>query len=154
MNYFLNKDNTRKHIYYMKYDTTKYSLNIKVKGNSSIVIKVFDPNLTVKPIVNGGDTSVNISDFEEKFKKLATIILNYLYASDDETSSGDLGILLDEVERLKCVDLLEAKKNMEIAEYNNYLEKITFLERELKQKQMMISFRESLNEDLSNFKSR
>ena len=95
-----------------------------------------------------------VSDFENKFKKLATIILNYLYSSDDDQNSGDLGILLDEVERLKCEDLLEVKKNMEIAEYNKYLEKLIFLERELKQKQMMISFRESLNEELTNFKSR
>lgn len=154
MNYFLKKDNNIKHIYYMKYDTTKYSLNIKVKGNSCITIKVFDPNLTVKPIINGISNIDKVSDFENKFKKLATIILNYLYSSDDETSSGDLGILLDEVERLKCEDLLEVKKNMEIAEYNKYLEKLIFLERELKQKQMMISFKESLNEELTNFKSR
>lgn len=153
MKYFLDKDNARKHIYYMKYDTDKYALNIKVKGNSSITIKVFDPNLTVKPIVNNVKCEPTFSDFEAKFKKLATIILNYLY-NDEDASSGDIEILLDEIERLKCVDLLEEKKHLEIDQYNNYLDKITFLERELKQKQMMLTFRESLNEELTSFKSR
>lgn len=91
--------------------------------------------------------------FEIKFDKLSQIIMKFLYEEDDSSDEGDFIILLDEVARLEALVENKYKRFLEVEEYKNYIHRLAFLDSQLREKIMMINYRDSLYNEVRQGRS-
>lgn len=66
----------------------------------------------------------------KKIDKLIKFMLKIL--SDIDSSDGDVGMVLDEISRLKGIIFTKYKEHMKVEEYKNLLSKIIIVEEEFK----------------------
>lgn len=66
----------------------------------------------------------------KKIDKLIKFMLRIL--SDTDSSDGDVGMVLDEISRLKGIVFTKYKEHMKIEDYKNLLSKIIIVEEEFK----------------------
>lgn len=142
--YFIKKDKSTGEIIYMEYDLQGYKFNPRKTTDK--------PYISVKSVTIYKPEMIDhllARKFQKKFDRLSQIILRFLYQDDDECDEGDFMIILDEVARLRSVVELEYKKYLKIEEYKDYVHKLTFLDNQVREKLAYISYRENLNQEIT-----
>lgn len=119
---------------------------------------VYYPNF--KSIIN--DNGVDIRNkylidiilfhFDQIFDKMTKSI--YAYVTSDDESDDTISMLLNEVSRLKSIIELEYKKHLSIDKYKEYLNKLYYLDVELKRKKNVIKFNEIMEYEMGKGRSR
>ncbi len=146
--YLIKKDKKTGEIVYMEYDLEGYKFNPKNSSDKPYIsvksVTLYKPEMI---------SHVLRRKFEKKFERLSQIILKFLYQDDDDCDEGDFYILLDEVARLKAVVEIQYKKHLKNEEYKEYLAKLTFLDRQVREKLAIISYQNRLNNELTHGKS-
>ena len=108
--------------------------NVNIDGLSVLPVNRV-PNLSIKA------KKVVISDEElqtkyvkqrinRKLDKIITFILRIL--EEDDTSSDDVIIVLDEISKLKGIVINKYKKYLSVSDYKSYLTKLILIEEEFK----------------------
>ena len=108
--------------------------NVNIDGLSVLPVNRV-PNLSIKA------KKVVISDEElqtkyvkqrinRKIDKIITFILRIL--EEDDTSSDDVNIVLDEISKFKGIVINKYKKYLSVSDYKSYLTKLTLIEEEFK----------------------
>lgn len=146
--YLLKRETTVKDIEYMEYDLDGYKFNPKQKENA--------PYINVRTVTIYNHKMINYlltRKFEKKFERLSQIILQFLYQDEEDCDEGDFMILLDEVARLRSVVEIQYKKELEMEEYRDYIDKLAFLDNQVRQKLAMISYRNKLNYEVEKGRS-
>lgn len=138
--YAVIKDDYRATIVYMDLDTVGYSFKPKKKRNADY-ISVSNVVIYNKEMI---DFLIN-KMFVKKFETLSNVVLRMLYSEDDDTDESDFFILLDEVARLKAMLEIKFKKFLKIEEYKDYLDKLTFVDGQLRQRIAIINYQNSFN---------
>lgn len=146
--YLLKRETTVKDIEYMEYDLDGYKFNPKQKENA--------PYINVRTVTIYNHKMINYlltRKFEKKFERLSQIILQFLYQDEEDCDEGDFMILLDEIARLRSVVEIQYKKELEMEEYRDYIDKLAFLDNQVRQKLAMISYRNKLNYEVEKGRS-
>ncbi len=146
--YLLKRDDKVKDIEYMEYDLDGYKFNPKQKENA--------PYINVRTVTIYNHKMINYlltRKFQKKFERLSQIILQFLYQDEEDCDEGDFMILLDEVARLRSVVEIQYKKELEMEEYRDYIDKLAFLDNQVRQKLAMISYRNKLNYEVEKGRS-
>ncbi|MCX4365834.1 MAG: hypothetical protein OSJ70_08715 [Bacilli bacterium] len=146
--YLLKRDDRVKDIEYMEYDLDGYKFNPKQKENA--------PYINVRTVTIYNHKMINYlltRKFQKKFERLSQIILQFLYQDEEDCDEGDFMILLDEVARLRSVVEIQYKKELEMEEYRDYIDKLAFLDNQVRQKLAMISYRNKLNYEVEKGRS-
>ncbi len=108
--------------------------NVNIDGLSVLPVNRV-PNLSIKA------KKVVISDEElqtkyvkqrinRKIDKIITFILRIL--EEDDTSSDDVNIVLDEISKFKGIVINKYKKYLSVSDYKSYLTKLILIEEEFK----------------------
>lgn len=90
-------------------------------------------------------------NFDSAFDKMTKSIYKYVTSDDDDDDT--MSILLNEVSRLKSIVELEYKKHLTIEKYKEYLNKLYYLDVELKRKKMMIRYNQELDYEMNKGRS-
>ena len=145
MKYVVKKRKKAFEIEYYEYDREGYIFN--PKNNLKKIIKVSNLNIYDSRILD----RVFYTKFDKRFTNLANIILNFLYDEDPNQDEGDMMLLLDEVARLRSQMELEYKKHLTIDEYQDYVEKLYYLDIEVRNKIAMLEYfnRQEYNRGMS-----
>lgn len=125
-----------------KNDKEKVAIEIKLKKEGY----GFHPNVKFKngeinkiTIFNSSMIDVILAKkIEKQFKRIAAIVYDIL-SSDDEDSSADAIIALDEVSRLREIILNKYQKFLEKETEKMYIKKLRILENELRSKIVLIN---------------
>ncbi len=147
--YLIKKDHNTGEIIYMEYDLEGYKFHPKNNNEQ--------PYINVKSVTIYKPEMIDYllkRKFQKKFDKLSQIILKFLYQDDDESDTGDLEILLDEIARLKSIVELKYKKYLKIEEYREYISKLSFLDSQVRQKLAILNNLEELNYQVEKGRSR
>ena len=134
MKYIVKKRKKIFTIEYYEYDRNGYSFHPKNKNSK--LIKVSNLNIYDSILLD----KVLHTKFDRRFNNLARIVLTFLYDEDTNHDEGDIAILLDEVERLKSEMDLEYKKHLTIDEYKDYVEKLYYLDIEVRNKMALLQY--------------
>lgn len=90
--------------------------------------------------------------FDKIFDKMTKSI--YSYVTSDDESDDTISMLLNEVSRLKSIVDLEYKKHLSIDKYKEYLNKLYYLDSELKRKKNYLKFNEMMEFEMGKGRSR
>ncbi len=118
-------------IKYMEYDDTYYV--IPINNNKRNRIKVSSIRLYNKDIVD----AIYSEEFKYAYQNLASLVITYLLANDDDIDDdGDsnMGLLLGELEKMIADMKVTYKGYLKREEYREYLDELTYLHNELKNK--------------------
>ena len=132
--YVLKKKNKNKKIGKFNYEAEGYQLKPNIK--SANLIKISSLYLMDKEKSN----SILKRKIDKSFRRLAAIILSVL--KDDDTTSGDVIIALDEIAKEKSIIRNKYKEYLEKAEQEKYLKRLKVLETEVKEKIVELKIRE------------
>lgn len=144
MNYIVERKTTKFDIDYMEYDNDGLVIHPKLKGNTYIHVssaKFYSDDLINKIIV---------TKFRRQFNNLAKVVFNYLNADEDDADSGDYIILLDEVAHMQATMEIRYKRFMENEQYREYMDKLYFLNINLKNKLARINLIAQMNNQISS----
>lgn len=144
MNYIVVKNATKYDIDYMEYDNDGLVIHPKLKGNAYVHVstaKFYNEDLINKIIV---------TKFRRQFNNLAKVIFNYLNADEDSADSGDYIILLDEVAHMQATMEIRYKRYMENEQYREYMDKLYFLNINLKNKLARVNYVSQMNNQFSS----
>ena len=83
---------------------------------------------------------------DNSFRRLAAIILSVL--NDEDTTSGDCLIALDEIAKEKSIIRNKYKEYLEKAEQEKFLKRLKVLETEVKEKIVDLKIREQQKEEV------
>jgi hypothetical protein len=147
-NYLVDRKVLNKNITYMEYDLEGYILN--PKNNNEKYIKIKNVNIFQEQLVN----NLLLNKYNSKLNRLSQIIINLINASEDETDEGDCLIVLDEIDRLKAVLDIKIKKQLTIDEYNDYLNQLDFLHKQIDNKIIELNYHHENKEELQETKGR
>lgn len=147
-NYLVDRKVINKNITYMEYDLDGYTLN--PKNNNEKYIKIKNVNILQEQLVD----NLLVNKFNSKMNRLSQIIINLLNASEDETDEGDCLIVLDEIDRLKAVLDIKIKKHLTIEEYNNYLNQLEYLKKQIDNRIIELNYHLGVHEELEETKGR
>lgn len=143
--YLIKKDKYTGEIIYMEYDIEGYKFRPKNDGKKPYIkvnsITIYKPEMIDYLLAR---------KFQKKFDRLAQIIMRFLYQDDDESDETDFYILLDEVARLKAVVDLKYKKFLKNEKYKEYVDKLYFLDNQIRQKIAIIEYKNRLNYEVTN----
>lgn len=129
---------------------------IKKRNKNKKIVKinldngyVFTPNIRSKDLVSIRHLSIfntEMTNFilkkklDKSFRKLASLILNVL--NDDDTTSGEIAIALNELTKEKSVVAYKYKEYLKKEEQEKYLKRFKVLEGQLKEKLMYLKLEE------------
>lgn len=147
-NYLVDRKVLNKNITYMEYDLEGFILN--PKNNNEKYIKIKNVNIFQEQLVN----NLLLNKYNSKLNRLSQIIINLINASEDETDEGDCLIVLDEIDRLKAVLDIKIKKQLTIDEYNDYLNQLDFLHKQIDNKIIELNYHHKSKEELQETKGR
>lgn len=138
--YVIKKRNKNKKISKFNYEEEGYPFKPNIK--SANLIKISCLNLMDKekasPILK--------QKLDKSFRRLAAIILSVL--KDEDTTSGDAIIALDEISKEKSIIRNKYKEYLEKAEQEKFLKRLKVLEAEVKEKIVDLKIREEQKEEL------
>ncbi len=151
MTYILQKEKTDQKLNY--YNVVIEGLDVTPSGYKADKIKATNIKIT-DPELTNNFIKRRINNEIEKLIKLILKILN-----DPDTSSSDVGIVLDEISRLKGIIYNKYKEHMIKSEYKALLSKIMLMEEQFqknyRQKQFIDRLRESImDKDMEEYRSR
>ncbi len=138
-NYVIKKKNKNKKIGKFNYEEEGYLFKPNIKSNNLIKISnlsLMDKEMTI-PILK--------KKLDKSFRKLASIILSVL--NDEDTTSGDCIMALDEISKEKAIIRNKYKEYLEKQEQEKYLKRIKVLEQEVKEKIVAIRLLEETKEE-------
>lgn len=145
--YIIKNNNEPVTIKYMEYDDTYYV--IPINNNKRNRIKVKSIRLYNKNIVN----DIYSQEFKYAYQNLASLVITYLLAKDDDIDGdGDsnMGLLLGELEKM-IADMKETYKGfLKREEYREYLDELTYLHNELKNKLAYRKYQQSVTNIFGN----
>lgn len=145
--YIIKNNNEPVTIKYMEYDDTYYV--IPINNNKRNRIKVKSIRLYNKNIVN----DIYSQEFKYAYQNLASLVITYLLANDDDIDGdGDsnMGLLLGELEKM-IADMKETYKGfLKREEYREYLDELTYLHNELKNKLAYRKYQQSVTNIFGN----
>lgn len=132
----------------------KYIIKKRNKNKKIVKINldngyVFTPNIRSKDLVSISHLSIfntEMTNFilkkklDKSFRKLASLILNVL--NDDDTTSGEIAIALNELTKEKSVVAYKYKEYLKKEEQEKYLKRFKVLEGQLKEKLMYLKLEE------------
>ncbi len=142
--YLIKKDKSTGEIIYMEYDLQGYKFHPK-KAEGKPYISVNSVTIYKPEMID----HLLAKRFEKRFDRLSQIIMRFLYQDDDECDEGDFMIILDEIARLRSIVEIEYKKYIKIEEYKEYIEKLYFLDNQVRQKLAYISYVQNLNNEIT-----
>ncbi len=123
MKYVINKNNEKMKL--MTYSIKMNGLDVKPKNGGSDIkaknIKIVDPSLKenyIKKRINN------------KIDKVIKFMVNLL--NDDDSTDEDVGMVIDEVNKLKGIIVNKYKENMKKSDYKALLSKLILIEEEFK----------------------
>lgn len=147
-NYVLKKNNKNKKI--NKFDFKEEGYIFKPNIKSKNLIQISSLSITNLEITN----TILKKKLDKSFRKLASIILNVL--NDDDSTSGDVAIVLNELAKEKNVVTRKYKDYLKKEEQTKYLKRLKVLETQLKEKIVYLKFKEEkvLTENLEHGHSR
>ncbi len=132
--YVIKKRNKNKKISKFNYEDEGYPFKPNIK--SANLIKINCLNLMDKekasPILK--------QKLDKSFRRLTAIILSVL--NDEDTTSGDAIIALDEIAKEKSIIRNKYKEYIEKAEQEKFLKRLKVLEKEVKEKIVDLKIRE------------
>lgn len=142
--YLIKKDQYTGEIIYMEYDLEGYKFKPRNDGTKPYIkvnsVTIYKPEMIDRLLTK---------KFEKKFDRLAQIIMRFLYQEDEDCDESDFFILLDEVARLKSVVDLKYKKYLKNEQYKEYVDKLYFLDNQVRQKLAIINYKNRLNYEVS-----
>ncbi len=147
-NYVLKKNNKNKKI--NKFDFKEKGYIFKPNIKSKNLIQISSLSITNLEITN----TILKKKLDKSFRKLASIILNVL--NDDDSTSGDVAIVLNELAKEKNVVTRKYKDYLKKEEQTKYLKRLKVLETQLKEKIVYLKLKEEkvLTENLEHGHSR
>ena len=123
MKYVINKNNEKMKL--MTYSIKMNGLDVKPKNGGSDIkaknIKIVDPSLKenyIKKRINN------------KIDKVIKFMVNLL--NDDDSTDEDVGMVIDDVNKLKGIIVNKYKENMKKSDYKALLSKLILIEEEFK----------------------
>lgn len=127
--YVIKKKNKNNEIVYMEYSMPGETFTPKTIVSYLNVknVKIVDTELN--------ETILTIK-LEQKFKKLLKLV-NY-YLNNDDASSSDTGLVLDEISLIKSILINRYSKYLESEKIKLFLKKISVIEKEIKIKDLKI----------------
>lgn len=137
--YLIKKKNKAKRIVKFNYEEIGYQFKPNIKNPNLIKITSLTiPNTDISsPILE--------NKLDKSFRKLASIILSVL--NDEDTTTGDILIALDEVSKQKSIILNKYKDYLKKQTGEKYLKRLKVLEAELKQKLVYVQNKEEVLEE-------
>lgn len=118
---------SRKELQGIKKEFKGYPMKPKIKKRNEFIeikeIVIINPTLKEKALR---------VQFNIQYRRILKMIME-LFSSDD-TTNGDIKIAFSEIERVKRILKDIYHKEVSLKEYTNYLDKINFLEEQLKNK--------------------
>ena len=97
-------------------------------------------------------TNIILYNFDTIFDKMTKSI--YAYVTSDEDDDDTISMLLDEVSRLKSIIDYEYKKHLTIEKNKEYLNKLYYLDTELKRKKTILKFNQEIDYEMHRGRSR
>ncbi len=139
-NYIIKKKNKNKRISKFNYEEEGYLFKPNIKSANLIKItglQLMDKKMTV-PILK--------QKINKSFRKLASIILHIL--NEEDTTSGDCVIALDEISKEKAILRNKYKEYLEKESLEKYLKRLKVLEQEVKEKIVTLRILEETQEQI------
>lgn len=142
LSYAISKKKIKGSIDYFEFDSDGYVYypNINFIGESGVVIR------------NKYLTDIILFNFDHSFDKITKSI--YMYTTSDEETDEGINIFLNEISRLRSIVELEFKKLLSIEKYKEYLNKLYYLDTELKRKQTILRYSNELDFEMHKGRSR
>lgn len=142
LSYAISKKKIKGSIDYFEFDSDGYVYypNINFIGESGVVIR------------NKYLTDIILFNFDHSFDKITKSI--YMYTTSDEETDEGINIFLNEISRLRSIVELEFKKHLSIEKYKEYLNKLYYLDTELKRKQTILRYSNELDFEMHKGRSR
>jgi hypothetical protein len=124
--YLVKRENKNKRIVSFAYDEVGYEFKPNIK--SSNLIKISNLSLMDEELVR----KILIEKMDKSFRKLTAVILSVL--NDEDTTSGDVIIALDEVAKEKGIILKKYCNYLKKEEYEKMLKRLKIYEENLKKR--------------------
>ncbi len=142
MSYIVLKNKNVYDINYMEYDLDGMVMHPKLKG--SAYIHVSEARFYDQDIIK----NICLTKLKKQFGSLVKIVFNYLTQDDETADGGDYIILLDEVAHLKAQLEIKYKRFLDNEMYREYMDKLYFLDINLKNKLARVNLYSQISEQL------
>ena len=126
-NFLIKKENKNKEIVYMEYSTPGYNFTPKKNLYNLSNVKIIDSNM---------NDVIITTKFDNNFKKLIILVNNFL--ADEDASSTDATIILDEIALVKSILEIKYEKLLKKEKEEHLIKKLQFLEKEVKKKELLL----------------
>lgn len=145
----IKKENNNNEIVYIKGELKGYDFNPKYSSNNNLKINqivIVNPTLTDKILT---------IKFKQKYKRILIITLSILNGAIEDTTTGDIEIVLDEIAKMRDILLNKYKKFLKKEKEKVFLEQLRGLENSLRAKLFEIrEYELYLNNDIDREHSR
>lgn len=124
----IKKENNNNEIVYINGELNGYDFNPKDGSNNNLKINqivIVNPTLTDKILT---------IKFKQKYKRILMITLSILNGASEDTTTGDIEIVLDEIAKMRDILLNKYKKFLKKEKERVFLEQLRGLENSLRAK--------------------
>ena len=124
----IKKENNNNEIVYINGELKGYDFNPKDSSNNNLKINqivIVNPTLTDKILT---------IKFKQKYKRILMITLSILNGAIEDTTTGDIEIVLDEIAKMRDILLNKYKKFLKKEKERVFLEQLRGLENSLRAK--------------------
>lgn len=124
----IKKENNGNEIVYINGELKGYDFSPKDSSNNNLKINqivIINPTLTDKVLT---------IKFKQKYKRILMITLSILNGANEDTTSGDIEIVLDEIAKMRDILLNKYKKFLKKEKEKVFLEQLRSLENSLRAK--------------------
>lgn len=147
-NYIIKKKNKNKEIIKKISEKNGYVFKPNIKNNN--LIKINTLTLQNNEMING----VLKRKLDKSFRKIAGVVLSILNSTDDDTTSGDILIALNEIAKEKSIIAHKYSDYLKKEERDKYLKRLKIMEQELKEKMVYLKMSLSMEEEREKGHSR
>lgn len=124
----IKKENSNNEIVYINGELKGYDFNPKDSSNNNLKINqivIVNPTLTDKILT---------IKFKQRYKRILMIVLSILNGANDDTTTGDIEIILDEIAKMRDILLNKYKKFLKKEKEKIFLEQLRGLENSMRAK--------------------
>ena len=142
VSFVVSKKKIKGTIDYFEYDSDGFKYYPKFKS----IISDNGVDIRYKYLID-----ILLFEFDKDFDKMTKSIYKYVTSEDDDDDT--VSMLLNEVARLKSIVELEYKKHVTLEKYKEYLNKLYYLDAELKRKKAILRYNEELDYEMNRGRS-